>query len=257
MLPLLGTLVSFLQRVIADPVVEVERPLYLNEATLETPDAAVEAVRKETVRLYDLAVEVMADGLSIRRDLLGAREKPKRIVRQSSQVIDEDINDLYERKLKVLFGAIVEFVIRVHGGYAKGRLREDLNQTRQAGQHVIEAVKGVKHLRKNLVHFMRSDNVHIRKEYDKLRRMIVKVLERIDVARTSEDPAAAARSLHGLNFDIDVKVDEIVNGLDELIREHAINVTMATSLMNDITYCEEICLDLVAAGSTLFLSRDV
>lgn len=257
MLPLLHLLVQFLRRLVPDPPVEVERPLYLHEATRETPDAAVEAVRKETIRLYELAEEVIADGLSIRRDALQSGLKPKRIVKQSSEVVEEDIDDLYERKLKALYGAIVEFIIHIRGGYTSGRLREDLNQTRQAGQHIIEAVKGVKHLRKNLNRFMRSDNVYIRKEYDKLRRLVVKVLKTVEDVRQAEQETATVLSLDKLKLEVDEKTEKIVNGLDELIRTDAIDVTMATSLMNDNTYCREVCWSLIQAGLTLFSAPDL
>ncbi len=256
MLPLLNQLVLFLERLITDEPVEVEHPVYLNEALRETPDAAVEAVRKETVRLYDLAVDVMTEGLNIQREMYESGEKPKRVVKQSSDVIEEDIDDLYERKLKALYGAIVEFIIHIRGGYAEGKLKEDLNHSRQAGQHVIEAVKGVKHLRKNLSHYMRSDNVYIRKEYDKLRRLIVRVLRQIDLARTSEDKQAAMLSLNNIKLEVGRKTERISNGIDPLIRDNEINVAMATSLMNDNSYCREICWDLLRAGSTLFSTTD-
>jgi len=42
--------------------------------------------------------------------------------------------------------------------------------------------------------------------------------------------------------------------LDELIRKERIDVQTATSLMNDISYCREICWDLVEAGTVLFSS---
>jgi phosphate:Na+ symporter len=256
MLPLLNRLVIFLEKIILDDKVEVELPRYLNKATMGMADAAVEAARKETTRLYDLAVDVINDGLSIRRDAFESDQKIKRVVKQSSDVIDRDIDDLYERKLKALYAAIVEFVINTRGGYAEGQLREVLNDIRQAGQHVIEAVKGVKHLKKNLIRFMQSDNDVIRKEYDKLRRLIVKVLREIDAVRTSDDPSRSVLSLDKLKLEIEEKTENISNRLEKLIRKQEIDVLMATSLMNDISYCREICWDLVEAGSLLFSSID-
>jgi len=232
MLPLLNRLVLFLEKIILDDKVEVELPRYLNKASMGMADAAVEAARKETTRLYDLAVDVISDGLSIQRDAFRSDEKIKRVVKQSGDVIDKDIDDLYERKLKALYGAIVEFVIHTRGGYAEGQLREVLNDIRQAGQHVIEAVKGVKHLKKNLIRFMQSDNDAIRKEYDKLRRLIVKVLREIDTVRTSDAPSRSVLSLDKLKLEIEEKTDNISNGLEKLIRKQEIDVLMATSLMN-------------------------
>ncbi len=252
MLPLLKPLVKLLEWLFADRPIEVESPLYLNDAILEMPDAAVEAVRKETARLYDLAVDVITRGLNIRSEVFRAGEKSKHVIKQSVDILDADINDLYERKLKALFASIVEFITQIHGGYAEGKLRKEMGEIRQAGQHVIEAVKGVTHLRKNLIRFMRSDNAHIRKEYNKLRRLIVQVFKRIELARVPDNNAESILSLDGLKLEIREKTDDISNGLDNLIRKNYINAPMATSLMNDISYCRETCWDLIQAATTLF-----
>ena len=252
MLPVLKWLVSFLERLIDDDSAEVEQPIYLNSAAMELAEAAVEAVRKETIRLYDLAVEVILDGLGIRQDLYSSGAKPKKIVKQSKEFSEEDIDAVYERKLKALYGAIVEFVIHTRGGYAQGRAREELSEIRKGGQHVIEAVKGVKHFKTNLNRFMKSDNVYIRKEYDRLRRVIVWVLQEIDDVRQSKDRSGQILSLDQLKLEIEEKIEKITSGLDPLIRERHITVLMATSMMNDITYCRETCWDLADAAIALF-----
>lgn len=252
MLPLLSRLVMFVERLIVEEKVEVERPLYLSSASRGIPDAAVEAVRKESIRLYDLAVAIITDGLSINRDVFQSEKKIKHVVKKSTDIIDEDIDDLYERKLKALYGAIVEYVIQFRGGYTKGRLKEELNAIRQAGQHVIEAVKGVKHLRKNLTRFMQSDNPFVKKEYDRLRRLIIKVLRDIEVVRAVEIGSDSLLQLDKLKLEIEEKTGDISHGLDKLIRKDRIDVQIATSLMNDISYCRETCWDLVEAASVLF-----
>ena len=252
MLPLLNVLVRFVERMIVSEKVEIERPIYLSDASLEIRDTAVEAVRKESIRLYDLAAEVITDGLSIQRDALASENKLKHVLKKSTNVIDANIDDLYERKLKALYGAIVEYVIRSKGGYAEGKLQDELNKIRQAGQHVIEAVKGVKHLRKNLIRSLQSDDPTTRKEYDRLRKLILKVLRNIDMARAADVDSGSVLSLDALKLETEVKTQQFSEGLDTLIRQGSIDVHTATSLMNDISYCREICWDLVEAGSVLF-----
>jgi phosphate:Na+ symporter len=257
MLPLLQRLVKFLEKVIVADEVEIERPLYLSGGSGDIRDAAIEATKKETIRLYDLAAGIIIDGLSIRRDALESGEKVKRIVKKSTEVFDEDLDELYERKLKALYGAIVEYVISSRGGYAKGRMREELNTIRQAGQHVIEAVKGVKHLKKNLTKYMKSDNQFAKKEYDRLRRLIITVLRDIEAARNSQEAPKSVLPLDQIKLEIEEKTSEFSQGLDKLIRKEHIDVQIATSLMNDISYCREICWDLVEAGSVLFAAYDL
>jgi phosphate:Na+ symporter len=257
MLPLLNSLVAFLEKTIVADEVEIERPIYLHGGSGDILDAAVEAVRKESIRLYDLAAGVITDGLSIRRDMLESEDKVKRVVKKSTDIIDEDIDELYEKKLKALYGSIVEFVINSRGGYSNGKLKEELNTIRQSGQHVIEAVKGVKHLRKNLTRVMQSDDQYTKKEYNRLRRLIITVLREIDDARNPDDAPESVLPLDHLKLEIEEKTREFSQGLDELIRKERINVQTATSLMNDISYCREICWDLVEAGSVLFSASDL
>jgi len=257
MLPLLNQLVRFLEKLMPLDEVEVERPKYLSDASAGTVYGAVEAVRKESIRLYDLAVGIINDGLSIRRDVFESEKKIKRVIKKSTDVIDENIDDLYERQVKALYGAIVEFIIKIRGGYAGGKLREELNTIRQADQHIVEAVKGVKHLKKNLTRFMQTDNPFIKKEYDRLRRLIVRVLKEIEVVRKAEGGSESILSLDQLKLGIEEKTEEISSGLDKLIRKDHIDVHMATSLMNDISYCREICWDLIEAGFVLFSTSDL
>jgi phosphate:Na+ symporter len=257
MLPLMKRLVIFLKKIIVEEEVQIERPIYLSGGPTDIREAAVEAVRKESIRLYDLAAGVIMDGLSINRDVLESEEKVKRVVKKSTNIIDEDIDDLYERKLKALYGAIVEYIVHSRGGYAEGRLKEELNTIRQAGQHVIEAVKGVKHLRKNLNRTLRSDNQFAIKEYNRLRRLIITVLRDIDADRKTASDSNSTLSLDHLKLQIEAKTKEFGKGLDDLIRKERIDVQTATSLMNDITYCRETCWDLVEAGTVLFSASDL
>jgi len=257
MLPLMKPLVKFLGKVIVADEIQIERPIYLSGGSSDIRAAAVEAVWKESIRLYDLAAGVITDGLSINRDMLESEEKVKRVVKKSTDIIDEDIDDLYERKLKALYSAIVEYVVNSRGGYSHGRLKEELNALRQAGQHVIEAVKGVKHLRKNLNRFMQSDNQFTMKEYNRLRRLIITVLREIEATRKSATESKSALSLDHLKLEIEEKTREFGKGLDDLIRKERIDVQTATSLMNDISYCRETCWDLVEAGTVLFSASDL
>ncbi len=257
MLPLMKRLVAFLEKVVVAEETQIERPIYLSGGPGDIRDAAVEAVRKESIRLYDIAADVIMDGLSINREVLKTEEKVKRVVKKSTDIIDEDIDDLYERKLKALYSAIVEYIVRSRGGYADGKLKEELNALRQAGQHVIEAVKGVKHLRKNLNRFMLSDNQYTMKEYNRLRRLIITVLREIEADRKMASDSNSALSLDHLKLEIEEKTKEFGKGLDDLIRKERIDVQTATSLMNDITYCRETCWDLVEAGTVLFSASDL
>jgi hypothetical protein len=90
-----------------------------------------------------------------------------------------------------------------------------------------------------------------------LRRLVVHVLKEINAVREGADDSGSLFLLEPLKFEIDKKTEKISNGLEELIRQDRIDVPMATSLMNDITYCRELCWDLVEAGTVLFSTSDL
>jgi phosphate:Na+ symporter len=254
MLPLLKPLVMMLKKLMPIEEPEIEQPMYLNTSLLDVADLAVEAVKNETTRLYDISVGIIANGLSISRDVFHSDLKPKQVVKKSTTIIEKDITDLYERKIKALYGAIVEFVIHARGGYAKGVLKEELNSQREAGQHIVEAVKGVKHLRKNLNRFLNSDNEYIAKEYDRLRLLLVRVLRQIDRRRKENESGLSMGTLDfdQLKLEVEERSEKINSGLDKLIRKNLIDVKMATSLMNDMSYCKEACWDLIEAAIVIF-----
>jgi hypothetical protein len=77
-------------------------------------------------------------------------------------------------------------------------------------------------------------------------------MRRIDLVRQHGYEGDPALDFESLRKDIEQKIAEISNELDDLIRHDNINVNMATSLMNDISYCENICVNLLTAGSILF-----
>ena len=69
MLPLLRYMVTWLQRLIRVREPERVRPRYLSETVLEIPEAALAALRKEVVHLYERAFVVLAHGLGARKSL--------------------------------------------------------------------------------------------------------------------------------------------------------------------------------------------
>ncbi len=63
MLPLVNQRASFLVRTMPDKAVSRATPKYLNDAAVELPDAAIEALRQETSNLYDNAFAIIAHGI--------------------------------------------------------------------------------------------------------------------------------------------------------------------------------------------------
>jgi len=255
MLPFISQLVAFLMSAMPEKAVAAAVPMYLNDSSIELPDTAIEAVRKETLRLYDNAFAIIAHGLSLhRRDILSEADLTE-VVKKTRRPIDIDLDAEYNATVKGLYGEIVNFISR-----AQVTMNEEQSNAlfalRAAGRDIVEAIKDTKHMHKNLARYIASDNVRIREQYNKIRVQLGEVLRRLGEVRGAGEDPSAALSFDTLKVEMEEE-DTTRNGvLEALIRDKQITPAMATSLMNDAGYAYDVAKNLVQLGEVLFTTRD-
>ena len=257
MLPLVGRLVTFLEKALRGKAKKVSEPYYLNDAVLEMPDLAIEALNKEAGHLFNNAANIISSTLNITLDDIRSNAELIYIIDGKKQMVKADIDEYYESKIKPLYNAIVTFVSQAQIDADPDQLSR-LYDLRAAGQNIVEAVKDVKHLQKNLVGFAASGNVSIQREYTSIRFQLATLLRKIEQIRSvdGEDEDMTSLSLDELKVEIE-RNDILVNGsLDHLIRGNLITADMATSLINDGTYARSVADNLIAMSRILFTPYD-
>ena len=255
MMPFTNQLVNFLMRIMPDKKLTRAEPKYLNDSVIELPDTAIEAVRKETLHLYDNAFAIIAHGLSLHRHDILSEKDLEEVVKSESKVMPIDIDEEYNKNVKGLYSAIVNFISRanVHMTPAQS---DELFRLRAAGRDIVEAIKDTKHMHKNLKQYIVSDNEDIRAEYNSIRVQLGDVLRRLAEARNEPDDPTSILSLDAIKLEMEEN-DSTANGiLEMLIRESRITAPMATSLMNDSAYAYDVAKNLVQMGEVLFASHD-
>jgi phosphate:Na+ symporter len=231
------------------------QPKYLNEASIDFADAAIEAARKETVRLYDKALDLIVHGLGLRRRDVFSEEGLEPIEGTEAGRFEERMGERYEQIIKSIYGSILEFISRAQVGM-EGESAEQLLAIRMAGRDLVEVVKGVTHLQKNLKVFLQSENAALRDAYEEIRQRIARVLREIDTVQRAGEDRLAILSLNETKVALKEQ-DVLANGLlDELVRANQISVTEATSLINDNGYAYGICKGLIEMGQILFSVHD-
>jgi len=256
MSPLIGRLVTLLEGTLKAKESTFVEPKYLNDATLEFPDVAMESVRKETLHLYDNALEILAHGVGLHRHEIYSGMDLNEVVDQKRKMIEIDIDETYERNVKTLYGAIVGFISEAQANMTSEHA-EDLYALRTAGRHIVEAIKDVKHMRKNLGLYVVSDNEYIRKEYNLLRLQLGRILRELGGLREESVDLDNITLLELDSLKAEVEDSDVVaNGtLDRLIRDDLITEEMATSLMNDNAYTYDVSIKLLEMGGILFAAR--
>jgi len=253
MLPLVDRMVVFLERVLPEQIVVegVEQPRFLVDSLVDYPDAALVALTRECQHLAINAIEIIAHAIGLHRsDLLG-KEPVEALVERSRTIEHIRLKRLYQTRIKAIYSAILEF-----SGKAQPRMSgadaETTHELRNAAHAVVEAIKTLKLLRKNMTFYIASDNAYMRDHYDRMRVHLGNLIRSMFELREIEDLAEIRARLEQLNQAVAAD-DAVANGtLDRLIRDELITAQMASSLMNDSGYASTIHRRLVDAAEIIF-----
>ena len=256
LLPFVMRLVDFLERTIPAPAVDLVEPKYLLDSVIDFPETLLEAVRKETVHLYDNAFEIIAHGINLHRTQILKSKDLEKLINNDREIHDFNLDAIYEHKVKALYAKILEFITRAQGDIPS-EFSDQLYGLRQACRQIVMTVKEIKHLRKNITRYMVSDDEDIRREYNAFRIQLATLVRDIDELRNTHEEDRNIIDLDAYRVEIDEE-SSIVNGeLDRLIREGRITPVMGTSLMNDHGYARDAIWHLTDIAKTLFGSRDI
>lgn len=256
MMPFIEKLANSLTKAMPEKLQSREKPMYLNEAVEELPDTAIEAVRKETLRLYDNAFAIIAHGLSLHRNDILSDKDLEDVVKQDKKVIPIDFDDEYEKSIKGLYSDIVKFISSAQSNMTPEQ-SDELFRLRAAGRDIVEAIKDTKHMNKNLSQYILSQNSFIRAEYNKFRVQLGKLMRELDTIRNDDEDSSNILSLDSLKLDMKAN-DVTVNGeMERLIRDNKITAVMATSMMNDANYAYDVAKNLIQMGESLFASGNL
>ncbi len=209
----------------------------------------MKAVYQEVGHLFDNAADYIAQGIGLTYDGLRSDRDIDQLLREARPDTETDFDDLYQRRIKGLYGAILEFSSEAEPKMLPEQV-EALNAIRIVGRDIVQAVKDVKHLQKNVARFAKSENTDIREQYAAICKLVAETVR--GVGELVPDREASLRAIEALSAKVDAG-DVIENGtLDQLIRGNKITPDMATSLINDNGYTQNIALKLIHGAQIVF-----
>ena len=261
MLPFINLLVKFLQRVFTEKEKDqetIEYPYYLNESVLAYPQTALRALLDESKRLFEKATfNIVSHGLNLHTSDIKGDAKLKKVVKKSKEELDVDIEEEYYSKIKIIYSKIIEYATLAQSKFSmSSEAMEAFTRIKLANRNVVETIKNIRGLRKNVSLYMVSENTFIQKEYDRLRHKVSQVLREIYFTRKDETPEAHLERLEKLKAKAK-KSDVLVDGtLDKLIREQKISSVMATSLANDSENVADLMTKLIETAELLYINSD-
>ena len=241
-----------------EPEKEIDEPKFLSEAILKYPETLIVSLVKESKRLYKKAIfEIVAHALSIHREDIKSDLKIKTIVKQSKKDMNIDVEQLYYSKVKTIYGEIIRYATI---GQSKLKLTEEQNkhisEIKIANRKMVEILRDVKELGRNVSIYLNSDNKYIEKEYYRFRKKIVKVLRIIYQFRKQEDNEQLYAQLLNLKNEAKERIHHSNESINKLIRENLISVDMASSLINDNDNVNDLIKKLITVAELLYGEKD-
>jgi len=249
MLPFINRLVNFLYRVIKREKKTKMGPLYLKDASIEFPETAVEVIRKETLHIYALAYKLLVNSLALKKKYLRTSDKIEDILKNHRTFYNTDIDKDYSEKVKDIYSQLIAFIGKADFTWGEEHT-EVVHWLRSANKRIIEAVKDMKHLQKNMLLYMNSNDPVISGYYNRLRCEIAVVLRDADIIwsklEKGNDDGSIKEELEKLKA-ITKNNEKVINlMLIKSLHREEITASRCTSIMNDIHYTFSITHNLIA-----------
>ncbi|MGB5666013.1 MAG: Na/Pi cotransporter family protein, partial [Maribacter sp.] len=237
---------------------EIDEPKFLNKAVLEFPGTVISSLIQESRYLYKNAIfEIVAHGLNIHREDIKSDEKIKKIVKKSTKDMQIDVENLYYKKVKTIYGEIIKYATTAQNNL---KLTDSQNHIitdiKIANRKMVEVIKDVKELNKNINLSFSLGNKYLINEYDSYRRKVIKVLRVIYLFRKGDNPKKNAQKLSGLKKEAKENIRQSSKSIDKLIREDLISAEMASSLFNDFTNVNDMIKKLIEIAELLYGETD-
>lgn len=251
--PLLDRIVKLLTRTLKGRRPLHDTPRYLSDVALDLPEVALAALRRETQHLFNNAFTLIAHGINLRRSLITSDSDLQSLIEPAGELIELDIDQQYELMIKDIYSANVLFYTRAVA-HAGEQMTPRFQGLWQANVDIVAAIKAVKHLRKNLNHYSRSSNRQMRKEYNRFRVRIGELLRDIAVLQKEESDDVQLLALDAVRVALRDGDQFSDRAIDALIRSGGVSAQMATSLMNDSRYVDEVMQRLLSMVEGLLKS---
>ncbi len=259
MIPFISKLEAFLIRFLKEKdiaTLSISTPKYLNETILNFPGTAIYSLFKESRYLFKNAIfEIVAHGLNIHREDIKSDKKIKKIIEKSTEDMEVDVEELYYAKVKTIYGEILKYATTAQSELKLTKKQHKaVTEIKVANRKMVEIIKDVRELHKNVTLVRNLNNPYLIKEYNSFRKKITKVLRVIYLFK--EDSEKYANQLKRLKDEAKENVRQSNKSIDKLIRKDLISAEMASSLFNDYSNVNDISKKLIEVAELLYGNKD-
>ena len=261
MVPFIKKLEKFLLKHFKDKAhkdKDIDEPKFLNEAILEFPGTVITSLFRESHYLFKNPIfEIVSHALNIHREDIKSDKKLKKIIKKSHKDMHIDVEEIYYKKVKTIYGEIIRYAATAQKDLQLNEVQNKaVNDIKTANRKMVEIIRDVRELNKNVTFSLEIDNKYLQKEYDDFRKKIAKVLRVIYHFRKKENSKKYAKQLGVLKKEAKDNIRQSNKAIDKLIRKDLITAKKASSLFNDYTNVNDIIKKLIEVAELLYGKKD-
>ncbi|WP_246019909.1 Na/Pi cotransporter family protein [Muriicola soli] len=236
---------------------EIDEPKFLNQKMLQFPETAIASLLKESKYLFQNTIfEIVTHALNIHREDIKSELKAKKVVKKSIEDFKTDVRALYLSKVKNIYGEIIRYATNAQSTLKLTKVQNNrILEIKVANRKMVEVLRDVKELNRNVSIYFVSENKHIKKEYDLYRKLAVQVL-RVIYNIPTDDTEELQKNLIVLRKKTNKKLSEHNVQIDHLIRKNLITTDMASSLVNDNDNVRDVLNNLITVAELLYCRSD-
>jgi phosphate:Na+ symporter len=195
--------------------------------------------------------------LNIHRQDVLSDLRSRKVVKKSVSDFKTDVRALYLAKVKTIYGEIIRFATRTQSDHLlTDAQNRRISQIKVANRRMVEIIRDVTDLNRNVSRFLESDNLHVKKQYNNFRRIVVKALRVIYYKTEETDLEQYLKELQELEKSTHERMEQGNIEIDALIRKDEITTDMASSLVNDQDHVEDLVEKLILVAQLLYISKD-
>ncbi|WLD57813.1 Na/Pi symporter [Salinispirillum sp. LH 10-3-1] len=250
------TLEGYFQEPITDPFEPTEvKPQYLTPDARLFADTALTALEREYVHLSQLTLATIQGALGLAQaHKMDQDQWAEYLALPDSLANPVDAQLMYEQNIKPLYSDMVSFAYGLEVSRTPAQEKRE-RAILSAAQYLVEATKHTKHLQKNVHRLSRLNHPDIAAFYLQLRLLLSRVcMASHELVNDQEGPNDLGNlvllSTWQKNF-----AAERVNEWQGALRNRRLDSRIATSLLNDMTYVQDLVEALQEAFTHYFADR--
>lgn len=138
--------------------------MYLDTAAVDFPDTAIICLLKETQHLYENTTGVLLESLGLTQEDVDTSTSQENLHKKIRILNAEEINALYNTKIKKIYGEIIDFSSLARGNNTD-KYYDNFSTINIAARKLAEIIKSLEILQKNISKYSQSQNDSMKQKY--------------------------------------------------------------------------------------------